>query len=87
VDKSCRTILVALGNSLTFRGGSSSTALADVSADVQEERDLTAASAASVECVQWLGASRHCDVSNVQLAYDCNGTRLTTHSKHLSVGM
>jgi hypothetical protein len=37
---------------LTFRGGSSSTALADVSADVQEERDLTAASAASVECVQ-----------------------------------
>jgi hypothetical protein len=52
VDKSCRTILVALGNSLTFRGGSSSTALADVSADVQEERDLTAASAASVECVQ-----------------------------------
>jgi hypothetical protein len=52
VDKSFRTILVASDNSSTFRGGSSFAAPADVSADVRGKRDSTAASAASVECVQ-----------------------------------
>jgi hypothetical protein len=52
MDKSFRTILVASDISSTFRGGSSSDALADVSADVREKRDSATASAASVECVQ-----------------------------------
>jgi hypothetical protein len=52
VDKSFRTIPVASDNSLTFRGGSSSAAPVDVSADVRGKIDLAAASAASVECVQ-----------------------------------
>jgi hypothetical protein len=74
VDKSFRTIPVASDNSSTFRGRSSSAAPADVFADVRGKRDSAAASAASVECVQWLGASRHCDVSNIRHAYDCGGT-------------
>jgi hypothetical protein len=52
MDKSCQTIPIAGDNSSTFRGGSSSSALADVSADVRGERDSAGASAASVECVQ-----------------------------------
>jgi hypothetical protein len=50
VDKSFRTIPVALDNSSTFRGGSSSPVPADVSTDVRGKRDSAAASAASVEC-------------------------------------
>jgi hypothetical protein len=52
VDKSFWTIPVTSDNSSTFRGGSSSDAPADVSADVRGKRDSAAASAASVECVQ-----------------------------------
>jgi hypothetical protein len=74
VDKSFRTIPVASDNSSTSRGRSSSPAPADVSTDVRGKHDSAAASAASVECRQWLGASRHCDVSNVRLAYGCGGT-------------
>jgi hypothetical protein len=70
VDKSIQTIPVASDNLSTFRGGSSSAAPADVSADVWRKHDSAAALAASVECGQWLGASRHCDVSNVQLRWD-----------------
>jgi hypothetical protein len=42
---------VASDNSLTFRGGSSSAALVDVSSNVRGKCDLATASAASVECV------------------------------------
>jgi hypothetical protein len=52
VDKLCRTIPVALDNSSTFRGGSSYSALVDVSGDVRGERDSAGESVASVECVQ-----------------------------------
>jgi hypothetical protein len=52
MDKSCRTIPVAGDNSSTFRGGSSSGAPADVSADVRGKHDSAGASVASVECVQ-----------------------------------
>jgi hypothetical protein len=48
VDKSFWTIPVASDNSSTFRGGSSSAAPADVSADMRGKRDSAAASARDV---------------------------------------
>jgi hypothetical protein len=52
MDKSRRTMTGASENSSTFRCGRSSTGPADVSIDMQGERDSAGASAASVECLQ-----------------------------------